>query len=167
MFRIVEDDSLPIPERLSDLLVAFLKDCFRKVPSQRPSAKELSQYEWLNLNLNKVRESKPINIESPKTRLQETQLRERILCLPTVNDENDPGYHLEANFDLANPESAPRPARMVWWHRIRKVFTHLPSRAHRRSISALPQVDLDVPGIRGRHTFVDVILSKRAFAPHF
>ncbi|KAF8494601.1 kinase-like domain-containing protein, partial [Russula emetica] len=56
MFRIVENDGPPIPEGLSDLLAAFLKDCFRKTPAQRPSADELSQYEWsLNWALNKVR----------------------------------------------------------------------------------------------------------------
>ena len=56
MFQIVENDEPPIPEGLSDLLVAFLKDCFHKTPAQRPSAKELSQHEWLNWVLSKVRE---------------------------------------------------------------------------------------------------------------
>jgi serine/threonine protein kinase len=54
MVRIVEDDGPPIPEGLSDPLVAFLKECFHKTPAQRPSAKELSQHEWLNRGLNKV-----------------------------------------------------------------------------------------------------------------
>lgn len=53
MFRIVENDGPPIPEGLSDLLVAFLKDCFHKTPAQRPSAHELSQHEWLNCALIK------------------------------------------------------------------------------------------------------------------
>jgi serine/threonine protein kinase len=49
MTRIVlEDDSPPIPEGLSDSLVAFLNKCLRKAPEGRSSAKELSQHEWLN-----------------------------------------------------------------------------------------------------------------------
>jgi serine/threonine protein kinase len=56
MFQIIENDGPPIPEGLSDSLVAFLKDCFHETPAQRPSAKELSQHEWLTRNcaLNKV-----------------------------------------------------------------------------------------------------------------
>lgn len=56
MSQIVEDVCPPIPEGLSDLLVTFLKVCFYKVPDQRPSAKKLSQHEWLTWSLSKVRE---------------------------------------------------------------------------------------------------------------
>jgi serine/threonine protein kinase len=57
MFRIVEDDCPPIPERFSDPLVAFLKECFHKDPAQRPSAEELFEHDWLKSHwgLNKVR----------------------------------------------------------------------------------------------------------------
>jgi serine/threonine protein kinase len=57
MFRIVEDDCPPIPERFSDPLVAFLKECFHKDPAKRPSAEELFEHEWLknHWGLNKVR----------------------------------------------------------------------------------------------------------------
>jgi serine/threonine protein kinase len=56
MFRIVEDDCPPIPERFSDPLVAFLKQCFHKDPAQRPSAEELFEHDWLKSHwgLNKV-----------------------------------------------------------------------------------------------------------------
>ncbi|KAH8996585.1 kinase-like domain-containing protein, partial [Lactarius deliciosus] len=47
MFRIVEDESPPIPERFSGPLVAFLKECFHKDPSMRPSAEQLFEHEWL------------------------------------------------------------------------------------------------------------------------
>ncbi|KAI9431376.1 kinase-like protein [Lactarius indigo] len=47
MFRIVEDESPPIPERFSGPLVAFLKGCFHKDPSMRPSAEQLFEHEWL------------------------------------------------------------------------------------------------------------------------
>ncbi|KAH9014720.1 kinase-like domain-containing protein [Lactarius hengduanensis] len=46
MFRIVEDESPPIPERFSGPLVAFLKKCFHKDPS-RPSAEQLFEHEDL------------------------------------------------------------------------------------------------------------------------
>jgi serine/threonine protein kinase len=57
MFRIVEDDCPPIPERFSNPLVAFLKQCFHKDPAQRPSAEELFEHDWLKSHwgLNKVR----------------------------------------------------------------------------------------------------------------
>lgn len=57
MFRIVEDDSPPIPEHFSEPLVAFLKECFHKDPAKRPSAEELFEHEWLknHWGLNKVR----------------------------------------------------------------------------------------------------------------
>ncbi|KAH9028035.1 hypothetical protein EDB83DRAFT_2319588 [Lactarius deliciosus] len=47
MFRIVEDESPPIPERFSGPLVAFLKECFHKDPSMRPSTEQLFEHEWL------------------------------------------------------------------------------------------------------------------------
>ncbi|KPV78665.1 uncharacterized protein RHOBADRAFT_4815, partial [Rhodotorula graminis WP1] len=48
MFRIVEDpDGPPIPERCSPELEAFLKRCFKKDPSERPTAEELSTDPWL------------------------------------------------------------------------------------------------------------------------
>lgn len=58
MFRIVEDACPPIPERFSDPLVAFLKECFHKDPAERPSAEQLFEHEWLknHWGLNKVRE---------------------------------------------------------------------------------------------------------------
>jgi serine/threonine protein kinase len=63
MFRIVEDDCPPIPERFSDPLVAFLKECFHKDPAQRPSAEELFEHEWLknHWGLNKVRTRDDLN----------------------------------------------------------------------------------------------------------
>jgi serine/threonine protein kinase len=56
MFRIVEDESPPIPERFSGPLVGFLKECFHKDPAMRPSAEQLFEHEWLknHWGLNKV-----------------------------------------------------------------------------------------------------------------
>ncbi|KAI0275614.1 kinase-like domain-containing protein [Russula aff. rugulosa BPL654] len=68
MFRIIENDGPPIPEGLSDLLVAFLKECFHKTPVQRPSANELSQHEWLIWALNKDLQSQS---DAPQTHMLE------------------------------------------------------------------------------------------------
>lgn len=47
MFRIVEDDCPPIPEKCSDALRDLLMQCFNKDPSQRPSAEMLFEHEWM------------------------------------------------------------------------------------------------------------------------
>lgn len=65
MFRIVEDDMPPIPEGCSELLQEFLRQCFHKDPSKRPSAELLCEHPWLKKNwvalkvsLRSVRSSK-------------------------------------------------------------------------------------------------------------
>jgi serine/threonine protein kinase len=50
MFRIVEDDTPPIPTGCSALLQDFLRQCFQKDPAMRPSAQILSHHEWLKAN---------------------------------------------------------------------------------------------------------------------
>jgi serine/threonine protein kinase len=47
MFRIVEDERPPIPEKCSEELRDFLTQCFRKDPKQRPNAAELFKHPWL------------------------------------------------------------------------------------------------------------------------
>ena len=47
MFRIVEDETPPLPEEFSESLQAFLKWCFNKDPAKRPDAEELFEHEWL------------------------------------------------------------------------------------------------------------------------
>ncbi|KAF7308545.1 Cell division control protein [Mycena chlorophos] len=50
MFRIVEDDMPPLPESCSPSLEDFLKQCFNKDPTKRPSAELLCEHEWLKKN---------------------------------------------------------------------------------------------------------------------
>jgi serine/threonine protein kinase len=50
MFRIVEDDMPPLPEDCSGPLEDFLRQCFHKEPSKRPSAEELCGHDWLKKN---------------------------------------------------------------------------------------------------------------------
>lgn len=47
MFRIVEDESPPIPEGFSPMLRNFLELCFNKDPDLRPSAAILFEHPWL------------------------------------------------------------------------------------------------------------------------
>nr|VWO96980.1 STE/STE11/CDC15 protein kinase [Ganoderma boninense] len=47
MFRIVEDPSPPLPEECSESLQDFLRMCFNKDPTKRPSAEQLCDHEWL------------------------------------------------------------------------------------------------------------------------
>ncbi|KAG9018100.1 hypothetical protein FRB90_012289 [Tulasnella sp. 427] len=47
MFRIVEDDTAPIPDCCSKPLRDFLSQCFRKDPTERPTAESLFEHPWL------------------------------------------------------------------------------------------------------------------------
>lgn len=46
LFRIVQDQYPPLPEDISDELRQFLRDCFTKDPSERPSAQQLLNHRW-------------------------------------------------------------------------------------------------------------------------
>ncbi|KAH9024585.1 kinase-like domain-containing protein [Lactarius pseudohatsudake] len=91
MFRIVEDESPPIPERFSGPLVAFLKECFHKDPSMRPSAEQLFEHEWLknHWGLNKdLRPQDSIPFLRPSERRPA---------------KNGAARHLMANLELDSP----------------------------------------------------------------
>ncbi|KAF9038435.1 hypothetical protein BJ165DRAFT_1614013 [Panaeolus papilionaceus] len=59
MFRIVEDDSPPLPEDCSELLRDFLEHCFYKDPNRRPSAEFLCEHPWLKNNWVALQELRP------------------------------------------------------------------------------------------------------------
>ncbi|KAL0575977.1 Protein kinase of the Mitotic Exit Network, partial [Marasmius crinis-equi] len=59
MFRIVEDDCPPIPPSFSPLLEDFLKQCFDKDPTKRPSADLLCEHQWLKQNWGAHKELRP------------------------------------------------------------------------------------------------------------
>ncbi|KAI8320484.1 kinase-like protein, partial [Martensiomyces pterosporus] len=46
LYHIVEDDHPPIPEGISEELKDFLLQCFRKNPSDRPTAAQLMSHSW-------------------------------------------------------------------------------------------------------------------------
>lgn len=47
LFRIVQDDSPPIPEGASPVVRDFLSQCFQKDPNLRVSAKKLARHPWM------------------------------------------------------------------------------------------------------------------------
>ncbi|KAI4522198.1 hypothetical protein K525DRAFT_199375 [Schizophyllum commune Loenen D] len=59
MFRIVEDKMPPLPESCSTLLEDFLKQCFNKEPTLRPSADILFEHPWLKQNWGAHKELRP------------------------------------------------------------------------------------------------------------
>ncbi|KAI0306148.1 hypothetical protein B0F90DRAFT_1814941 [Multifurca ochricompacta] len=145
MFRIVEDDCPPIPERFSGPLAGFLKECFHKDPAQRPSAEELFEHEWLKNHWGLNKDLRPQD-SIPFLRRVSADLQ-----------KNDVTRQLIANLDLVDaavPEFA-RADDMV-----------LSSSPGRRSfVSAspilpeLPQAEPDLFAMR-EHTFVKTTFSK-------
>ncbi|EEB96759.1 hypothetical protein MPER_04053, partial [Moniliophthora perniciosa FA553] len=59
MFRIVKDDVPPMAPGCSPLLEDFLKQCFNKDPSKRPSADLLCEHQWLKQNWGAHKELRP------------------------------------------------------------------------------------------------------------
>lgn len=59
MFRIVEDAMPPLPDNCSELLQDFLKMCFQKDPSARPSAEMLCEHPWLKANWTELKDLRP------------------------------------------------------------------------------------------------------------
>lgn len=59
MFRIVEDDCPPIPDKCSPALVDFLVKCFNKDPTLRPTAAQLFDHPWLKENWTGHKELRP------------------------------------------------------------------------------------------------------------
>ncbi|RYG42666.1 hypothetical protein EON68_01550, partial [archaeon] len=51
LFRIVQDESPPLPDGISPALRDFLSQCFRKEPSFRATALDLLKHPWLSANL--------------------------------------------------------------------------------------------------------------------
>ncbi|KAH9032801.1 Pkinase-domain-containing protein [Lactarius pseudohatsudake] len=91
MFRIVEDESPPIPERFSGPLVAFLKECFHKDPSMRPSAEQLFEHEWLKNHWGLNKDLRPQD-SIPFLRRVSADLH-----------KNGAARHLMANLELDSP----------------------------------------------------------------
>ncbi|GAA5940863.1 hypothetical protein JCM10213_007988 [Rhodosporidiobolus nylandii] len=84
MFRIVEDELPPLPERGSDELKAFLRRCFRKNPRERPTAEELFQDPWLLKHCDPTKSSRPQD-SLPFARRLSSDYRRPTLQLPSMH----------------------------------------------------------------------------------
>lgn len=92
MFRIVEDDRPPIPERCSPELFDFLSQCFAKEPQDRPTANELFAHEWLQSNWDprKVSRCPSLRVETKLTSrstLQDLRPQDSIPFLRRISSE--------------------------------------------------------------------------------
>ena len=47
IYQVVEGDTSPIPDNISDELASFLDGCFTRNPLHRMTAEELLQHPWL------------------------------------------------------------------------------------------------------------------------
>nr|CCA13906.1 ser/thr kinase putative [Albugo laibachii Nc14] len=64
LFRIVQDDHPPLPERISPALHDFIMKCFMKEPRLRASAEELLTHPWIaQIPKNKVEQSSQLVVE--------------------------------------------------------------------------------------------------------
>ncbi|KAH9973484.1 kinase-like domain-containing protein [Lactifluus volemus] len=91
MFRIVEDNCPPIPERFAQPLASLLRECFRKDLTERPSAEELFEHEWLKNHWGLNKDLRPQD-NIPFLRRVSADLQ-----------KNDAAGHLIANLDLVDP----------------------------------------------------------------
>ncbi|KAH9984899.1 hypothetical protein BJV77DRAFT_965843 [Russula vinacea] len=137
MFRIVEDDCPPIPERFSNPLVAFLKQCFHKDPAQRPSAEELFEHDWLKSHWGLNKDLRPQD-SIPFLRRVSADLQ-----------KNDAARHMIANLDLVDASPVSEFARGAGAR-----MTASP-----KDIPEVPQAEPDLFEMR-EHTFVKTTFSK-------
>lgn len=66
MFRIVQDDSPPIPEGASGVVKDFLYHCFQKDPNLRVSAKKLLRHPWMVSARKQMGKNVPGAVEESK-----------------------------------------------------------------------------------------------------
>ncbi|RLN94387.1 hypothetical protein BBJ28_00008431 [Nothophytophthora sp. Chile5] len=79
LFRIVQEDHPPLPQRMSPALHDFIMKCFMKEPRLRASAEELLAHPWIaQIPKNKVEQSTQLVAESV------TSLNERDAVLNTI-----------------------------------------------------------------------------------
>lgn len=101
LFRILTDDHPPLPENISDNLVDFLKKCFNKDPTKRPTAKELLIHPWIT-NPNKKVVRKFINENDwviPQDILNEWKLnyRQNLSSITSLGNNNKSNLNIQNN----------------------------------------------------------------------
>ncbi|KAI9449935.1 Pkinase-domain-containing protein [Lactarius psammicola] len=149
MFRIVEDECPPIPERFSGPLVGFLKECFHKDPAMRPSAEKLFEHEWLKNHWGLNKDLRPQD-SIPFLRRVSADLQ-----------KSGAARHLIANLELDSP--IPMYAGQQFDGDIAMVSSSPGHRSFTGSASPVlpevPQSEADLFEIR-EHTFVKTTFGK-------
>ncbi|KAG8990537.1 hypothetical protein FRB90_001732 [Tulasnella sp. 427] len=85
MFRIVEDDTAPIPEGCSAPLRDFLSQCFKKDPAERPTAEALFEHPWLKRTWGLNKDLRPDD-SVPFLRRISTDLQARQLSIQNLSE---------------------------------------------------------------------------------
>ncbi|KAI0794041.1 Pkinase-domain-containing protein [Fomes fomentarius] len=98
MFRIVEDDSPPLPEDCSESLQDFLRWCFNKDPTKRPNAEQLCEHDWLKMH------------SAAHQHLQELRPQDSIPFLRRVSADMQKHTVIRYLADLEKPLSEPAPS---------------------------------------------------------
>uniref|UniRef100_K3X170 non-specific serine/threonine protein kinase n=1 Tax=Globisporangium ultimum (strain ATCC 200006 / CBS 805.95 / DAOM BR144) TaxID=431595 RepID=K3X170_GLOUD len=97
LFRIVQDDHPPLPERISPALHDFIMKCFMKEPRLRGSAEELLTHPWIaQIPKNKVEQSSQMVSEHVSS------LNDRDAVLNTIK-KYEKEKHTSSSFVEASP----------------------------------------------------------------
>ncbi|KAG7391351.1 hypothetical protein PHYBOEH_006751 [Phytophthora boehmeriae] len=103
LFRIVQEDHPPLPQRMSPALHDFIMKCFMKEPRLRASAEELLQHPWIaQIPKNKVEQSTQLIAESV------TSSNERDAVLNTIKM-----YEKSSSTTDAMPTSTSKTSRLL------------------------------------------------------
>ncbi|KAM5534674.1 hypothetical protein V8D89_011686 [Ganoderma adspersum] len=110
MFRIVEDSSPPLPEECSESLQDFLRMCFNKDPTKRPSAEQLCDHEWLKRHSAAHKELRPQDSIPFLRRVSaDMQKSKAIHFLADIGQQGSDPIAVDRRTSLDQPSSPARP----------------------------------------------------------
>jgi serine/threonine protein kinase len=66
LFRIVSDDTPPLPDGISNLCKDFLSQCFQKRVEIRTSAKQLLKHRWITTHMKNFQSLNQLKASDPK-----------------------------------------------------------------------------------------------------
>ncbi|CAE6427196.1 unnamed protein product [Rhizoctonia solani] len=114
MFRIVEDETPPIPEGFSPMLRNFLELCFNKDPELRPSAAILFEHPWLKQRWGAYKELRPQD-SIPFLRRVSTDLQ-RSDAVRHLAASMDPALYSGSPFEDTHYSPLARPTIVIPYH---------------------------------------------------
>ncbi|KAI8580434.1 hypothetical protein K450DRAFT_237000 [Umbelopsis ramanniana AG] len=110
LFRIVEDDCPPLPDNISEDLRHFLRLCFQKVPSDRPTPEELMGHTWIQNNVYMLPSDKPSDANQQRhqalkrhtTAPEGLLMQQKQLTNPDTLDNAKPSPYRQSNYSEGN-----------------------------------------------------------------